>query len=472
MSAQAHGVHWPSILRGVVLFVFAAVLLHLLGAKVGVWANGSLGPVATLLVGVAAPAWFFVCFPTWFGWRIARPIGLRRLAWFVSWFSPLVGRHDLKSLRIFLAVEAEQGFPDTDAIPADAWTALAAALQADRQGNAARAHTLVDALHCLPQESAFPWLARCHGAEALVLAAWQRRDLQAVLDYAAIGRGRCVRLLGLLARVALGQAIPSRVLWWAWILSPVRRRTLEDTRRATARTSGQPKVTPAPTRANTMVDACPAVDVRARHVALLASASRGEAIAACDLLALARAWHPLLDKPGLARLSARALELDARDASGQAQALRASVLAELIVLATACDGKVAAADDQVGLLGELVSGLREQLCQDVEAGLASINPDSYTPGIHPLEAWERWLALRNSLDRLAVQDSAAFVALWNGRVAGTVWNWTCAVFNCHRKRSAWVAHMMYLWIAEQAELMGDMRTMVVNRENARIALGV
>jgi len=57
-------------------------------------------------------------------------------------------------------------------------------------------------------------------------------------------------------------------------------------------------------------------------------------------------------------------------------------------------------------------------------------------------------------------------------VAATVWNWTCAVFNCHPKRAAWVAHMMYLWLAEQAEQMGDMRTVVVNRENARIALAM
>jgi hypothetical protein len=81
------------------------------------------------------------------------------------------------------------------------------------------------------------------------------------------------------------------------------------------------------------------------------------------------------------------------------------------------------------------------------------------------------LSAANRGQRIAAQEVLA-LALWNGRVAATVWNWTCAVFTCHPKRAAWVAHMMYVWLAEQAEQMGDMRTVVVNRENARIALAM
>jgi hypothetical protein len=470
-SPELH-VHWPSVARTTTLFLLASIFLHLFGAKVGGWANGSLGPVATILVGVVVPAWLIVCFPTWFAWRIARPLRLRPLASLACWFSPLVGRHDLVSLRVHLRVEAGLAFPPADAIPADSWTALAAALQAERQGNLARARTLVDALRCLPQESAFPWLARCHGVEALVLAAWARADWQAVLDYAAIGRGRAIGWLVQLARAERGERLRPRSLWLGWLLSPMRRRTFKQLRNAIARASAPPKVIPAPAATASIVGAESfAVDVRRRHVSLLAAASRGEHVPATEVLALASAWQTQLDGAALARLSARALELDVRDPSQQTHTLRASVLGELILLGTACDGLVAAKSDEPGLPGEVVAGLREHLCQQVEVALASINPEDYRASIHPLEAWERWLTLRAAVDRLAMHDSGALFALWNGRVAATAWNWTCAVFNCQPKRAAWVAHVMYQWLADQAEVMGDMRTAVMNRENARIALG-
>lgn len=89
-----------------------------------------------------------------------------------------------------------------------------------------------------------------------------------------------------------------------------------------------------------------------------------------------------------------------------------------------------------------------------------------------LVPWERWLALRAALDRLGQHDAAALSAVWNGRAAATVWNWTCAVFDRHPQRAGWVAHAMYQWLADQAEQVGDLRTAVVNRENARIALAV
>jgi hypothetical protein len=466
-------VHWPSVVRASVLFALAAILLHLFGANVGAWAAGSLGPLATLLIGVAAPAWFFVCFPSWFAWRIARPLHLRGVAGVACWFSPLVGRHDLASLRVFLKVEGGRPFPPADAIPADAWTALAAALQAERQGNRARARMIVDALACLPQESPFPWLARCHGGEALVLAAWARSDWRAVLDYAVIGRGRAVAWLALLAHVELGQRVPPRKLWLGWLQAPLRRRTWAPLRAALARVAVPAKVTPAPT-ATAPVLAEPRVgsDVRLRHVSLLAAASRGERIAAAEVSALARAWQSELDKAALARICARGLELDVADPARHAQKLRDGVLAELVVLAAACDGKLAAETEREDIVGEVAAGVRERLCRQVEHALDGVSPERYAPAIHPLEAWQRWLALRAALDRLGAHDSAALFALWNGRVAATAWNFTCAVFNHHPRRAGWVAHGMYQWLAEQAELQGDLRTAVINRENARIALAV
>ena len=462
---------WPSILRGVVLFALAGMVLHLLGAKVGGWTNGSLGPVATLLVGVVAPAWLLVCFPTWFAWRVAKPLGWRSLAHVACWFSPLVNRRELASLRVFLDVDGNQAFPEAGAIPADAWTALAAALQAERQGNLARANRIVDALRCLPQESAFPWLARCHGVEALVLQAWERKDWPTVQAYADIGRGRVVRWLTYLAAAELGPRSVPRTLWLEWARSPIRCRTYAFARDRWARSRVAPQVVPAPIeRKDTQLEIGLVVDVRLRHVSRLWGASRGERVPTGEILALTKAWQPHFDKAAMARFVARGLELDVRDAHQQAQALRDSVLDDLIVLASLGEDELATRPTDGDLVADLVSGLRDQLCQQVEASLAGIDPTACVPSPHPLEAWERWLALREAWDRLCKQSPTAAAALWNARVATAVWNGTCAIFNQHGKRSAWVAHMMYWWIAEQAESLGDMRTVVVNRENARIAL--
>jgi hypothetical protein len=211
-------------------------------------------------------------------------------------------------------------------------------------------------------------------------------------------------------------------------------------------------------------------DVRLRHVCLLAAAGRGERIVAAEVLALARAWQAELDKAAVARLCARGLELDVAEPARYAQKLRRDVVTELVVLAAACDGKLAAETENDEMVGEVVAGLRERLCRQVEHALSGVNPERHAPAIHPLEAWQRWLVLRAALDRLACHDSAALIALWNGRVAATAWNFTCAVFNQHPRRAGWVAHAMYQWLAEQAELQGDLHTAVVNRENARIAL--
>lgn len=473
MTSPALAVHWPSVCRATVLFGLAALLLHLFGAYVGAWANGSLGPLATLLVGVAAPAWFFVAFPTWFAWRIARPLRLRRLARLCCWFSPLLGRNDLDSLRVLMDVEAGRSFPAAEAIPADAWTALAAAVQAERQGDLRRAHMIVEALACLPQESPFPWLARCHGVEALVVSAWARHDWQSVLAYAVIGRGRTVHWLAELARAELGQPVAPRALWLGWARSTVRRRTARQLRALLVRAATPAKVTPAPTPTPDVPDtASLAPDVRLRHLSLLASAASGQGIPAAAVTGLARAWQDALDKPALALLCARALELDVREPDRPARTLRASVLGELVLLASACDDRIDATGEERGLLGEVSSGLRDHLCRQVDAALAAVDPAAYLPDIHPLEAWERWLVLRAALDRLGQHDGTALLAVWNGRAAATVWNWTCAVFDCHPQRAGWVAHAMYQWLADQAEQVGDLRTAVVNRENARIALAV
>ena len=460
--------------RMLFLLVLAGVLLRLLGSRVGAWAEGSLGTLTTLFIGVVAPAWLLVFFPTWLAWRSDpshRPAtaGRRR----VLVLSPRRGYESWPASELFSIWSPASRCERPTKCPPMLGRRLAAAVQAERHGDRARAQQILDALKYLPTDSGLPWLARLHGVEALLMAAWCRRDLSAIAAHASLGRGRVVRLLALLAQLELGRTIAPRKLWACWALAAHRRVMFRAVQRAVARQSLPARVTPAPADPPAaMKDVVPAADVRLRHLSLLAAAGRGEDIPVRHVLALTAAWQAHLDGAALARLSARALELDVRDASGRAHLLRETVLDELTALAAAGEGELPAAGSGEVLVSDLVARVREQLLQQAESALALLDPGAAVAKIHPLEAWQRWLMLAAVVERLArLTGSDAAVALWNARVNTTVWNWACAIFNCHSKRGAWVAHMMYLWVAERAEIMGDVRTTVVNRENARIVLG-
>jgi hypothetical protein len=381
------------------------------------------------------------------------------------WLSPLVRARDLRGIDVFLEVAGDRPFPPPPQVPADAWTALAAALQAEGQGDPARADRIVEALTHLPFGARFPWLARVHGVEPLLAAALRRGDWLAVARRAAIGRGRLVRLFELLAAGQLGSPVEPRLLWLRWALAPHRGQTWPLVRALVARQRAPISVTPAP--AVVVVDLPSAEDPRLRHLRLLARAARGEAVAMNEVLALAGAWRPLVDRTALARLQARALELEVRDVTAHASSLRASVLEELALLATSADGKLPVADDTLG--GQVAALARRRLCEVVEAALASLAADRMAR-VHPLEAWERWLALRALLERVEQQaGDVALTTLWHGGLRNTIWNATCALYNEHGARAAWVAQAMFTWVADRADCLGDLSTALVNRENARIA---
>ncbi|HXU81917.1 MAG TPA: hypothetical protein VN914_11010, partial [Polyangia bacterium] len=185
--------------------------------------------------------------------------------------------------------------------------------------------------------------------------------------------------------------------------------------------------------------------------------------------ALVAAWRGLLDAAAVARLQARALELEVRDGAGHARALRDAVLDELALLASEAQGQLPSAAPDT-LAGQVAGLARRRLCEVVEAALAGLGADRIAR-VHPLEAWERWLALRALLERVEHQaGDVALTTLWHGGLRNTLWNATCALFNEHGGRAAWVAHAMFVWVADRADCLGDMSTALVNRENARIAL--
>jgi hypothetical protein len=433
-----------------------ATILRNIGASVGVWAGGSLSAVVTILIGVVIPGWLFVFFPSWLAWRVARPLGMPVLAAVASWMSPLSRMRDLHGIAVFMAVAAGRSFPARDEQPADAWMALAAALQGDG-GRGVRAPRIADALAHLPAGARFPRLARSHGVEVLLLAALRRRDWADAARWAPLGRGRLCGLLAALARAGGGEPVRARELWWRWALAPARRATLPLVRELAARPVGL---------ASLQAAAMAPTPVHAQHVALLGAAGGDRPIAAAEVAALAASWRRRLDEAALARLHARALELDVRNGAEQARAVRERVLRELAALVCLTRASVIAGDDPFD--AELARCVRERQLDDVKAALAALDPDAVSA---PLPAWERWLALRAVLE--GVDQSAgraASVALWYGSVRDPLWRWSCALYHQHGGRAAWVAVAIFDWVANRAEYVGDMVAMLANRENARMAM--
>ena len=458
-----------AVIRAAVWTVVWATILRNIGGSVGVWAAGSLSAAVTILISVVIPLWLFVFFPSWLAWRVAEPLGMPVVAAVASWMSPLVRMRDLRSISVFMAVAAGRPFPARDDLPADAWIALAAALQGDG-GVGVRAARIADALAHLPAGARFPRLARSHGVEVLMLAALRRRDYTAATRWGELGRGRLVGLLALIARAGTYAGtgtdahISARALWLRWALAPARRETLALVRAVTSR-RWPSEVHPSP------APLAEPVSVHARHVALIAAAARNQPVATRDVAALAAAWRTGLDEAAMARVQARALELDVRNGPEQTRALRGRVLDELAALLSLShgDGAIATArsDD---FDDELASRVRQRQLDDVRDALRPLDPDAAS---QPLEAWERWLALRAVLERIDQHAGrAASAALWYGNVRDPLWRWSCALFHQHGPRAGWVAVAIFDWVANRAEYVGDMVAMLANRENARAASAI
>jgi hypothetical protein len=374
-------------LRVMVWILLWASCLRALVATVGLWAAGTLDAGTTLLVAVLAPAWLFVLAPTWFAWRVLGRLRTLPAVMAACWLSPLVSARDLASLRVFLGIAADGSFPPREQVPADAWTALAAALQAERQHSVARAERIRDALAHLPAGSRFPWLARVHGVEALVLAAIERGDWAAASRYAGLGRGRLVALLAVLARGQAGEAVPPLALWGRWALAPLRLRTYGWVRAALRRQALPASVTPAPT-APAMAErraggASVAADPRLGHVLLVGAAARGQRLSMHEVFALAAAWESRLDEAALAAVHARALELDLRDGVEHARALREGVLDELAQLAASAEGPLPALRPDSSLAAALAGRARERLLQKVQSAQASLGAGRPLPAPPP-----------------------------------------------------------------------------------------
>jgi len=525
-TTPALGAAGRAAMRVLVWIALWAEALRTVATVAGVWSAGSWGIFATLFVGVLAPAWMFALSPTWIAWRLLSPVDLPRNrkrrgpenedgrgpgpprlpssgvratlgrarahhAWIRArealvlagcWLSPLCRARDLRGIRTFLRARHGRPFPLARHTPADPWTVLAAAVQAERQGNLALVEQIVDALACLPAGARFPWFARVHGGEALVLGAVRRRDYRAALRFATIGRGRLVRLLVSVAEGQTGVRLPRRRLWLRWALAPGRWRTFPLVREAAARLRTPARATPPPGPSAPDLDRLafdpvddadlPGVDPRVAHVILLGQVARGRVPAVSQVMGLAAAWSRVLEPAVLARVGACALELDVRQPRPALDGLRARVLDELGALVARAEGELppleALTDPLARALGERA---RDQLAAAVDGALRRLTARDDAGRVPPLEAWTRWLALRAVVEEVERRAGRTMLTiLWHGTIRNAAWRWASSLFNQDPTPTAWMAHMVFAWLADHAERVGDLGGQLTNRENARAAL--
>jgi hypothetical protein len=421
----------------------------------------ALNVLGTSTAAVLASSWLVLVFPRWAAWRVCQPLGLRRtglflLVWVAAGPVARAGRRRL----LEWSLGAGLPVPGTPAVPADGWTACAAALRAEALGDAAGADALVRGLADLPREARLPGTVMRVGAELLAEAALRRGDMEAVLLRASLGRGRGCRFLRLLARAHLAADVGARWLWVAWALAPRRRLHKALVARAPLR--------PAPAAA---AETRGGLSAWRLHLRLMDRAARGERIDRALVLRLAAVWDAPLGAAGLARLRARALELGVIDPESACRAVNAAVLADLEALAAVAEGAwPLEAVHGDGLPGILVAGAENRLYADLDPWVEPYRNGEKTEVRDPLEEWRRWLAFKGALDRL--QDALgeeAVATSWHAGVRLAAWNWPCRLLDLYQEKAAWACRVMFEWTVALAERVGDEEAVTVNRENAAVA---
>jgi hypothetical protein len=403
--------------------------------------------------------------PAWSSWRIARPLGLSWLARFLFWWNPAAGPSDRRGYARLIAAALGRPMPREGKTPdpVGAWSTCAAALSAERLGDVAHADRLVAALAMLPRGADFPRGARVIGIEALCWAAADRGDWDAALNRAELGRGRGVRLLRLLATARTAGRVPPLRLWTAWLMAPSRRRSLALVKAALQ--AEPPRVTGPSLLRHPLARREGPFGL---HLALLAESASGRPIPPQELARLVREWEARLDALDEARLRARGLELGARDAAAAAASIRRSILDQLEALASNARQPLPRLEGQA-IAAELAQRSRDRLFQALEPFLERSRGDFKNLG-SPLQEWEHWLRFREATE--AIQTSLGSEGLrtaWHAGLRTTAWNWPCKILNAHDQRGAWASLVMFSWVTQLAEAVGDQEAAAVNRKNVDVA---
>ena len=283
--------------------------------------------------------------------------------------------------------------------------------------------------------------------------ALRRHDWRRVQRRVEEGRGRGVRLLGLIARAHLDAPPWPPFLWLAWALAPDRRATLPYVREALA---ARRKRGPASRRASRPAGETGGVWLR--HLRLLERAAAGRTVRVTELEALAGDWEGALEGAGQTRILARGLELGMQDVARAASALRESLEKELETLAAVAEGAWSEAT-VTGLAGLLRSRQIEGLTQLAERETEGF-PES--GGVAraldaPLVELERWYRFQRDVERLrAAGGRDAVQTAWFNGLRYVACNWPVYLGRAYNLDSAWACREMHLWCASlSAEVMDE-----------------
>jgi hypothetical protein len=103
-------------------------------------------------------------------------------------------------------------------------------------------------------------------------------------------------------------------------------------------------------------------------------------------------------------------------------------------------------------------------------GTFSDDAEGTNPASHPLAAWENWLALREAVDDFEQRlGQDALKTLWCSRIRDRIWSWAYREWTERSEQSGWAMSIVFDWIADQADVLGDLPAAAINRENARVA---
>jgi hypothetical protein len=426
-------------------FLYIGSVLIPVGVSVGVGVQELLGTgVSSLLASVLA-VYLTFRLPHWLAWRVLGPRGWVRTAGVMLRLAFHLSRDDRKGAVQLLEAAYSQGWqPGPGKVTF--WTVFALALKAEEE-DPRRADLILAGIHRfgrLPR----PRL-KTQGMELVAWPALRRHDWRRVQQRVEEGRGRGVRLLGLIARAHLDAPAWPPFLWLAWALAPDRRATLPYVREAlTARRGRAPASRPPEETGGVWLS----------HLRLLARAAAGRTVRAAELEALARDWEEALGGAGHTRILARGLELGVQDMARAASTLRESLESELETLAAVAEGAWSQGAG-TGLAGLLRSRQIEGLIQILEREMAGLPASGGVARAldPPLVELERWYRFQRDVERLrAAGGRDAVQTAWFNGLRYVACNWPVYLGRAYNTDSAWACREMHLWCASlSAEVMDE-----------------
>jgi hypothetical protein len=441
---------------------------------------------AAALALLAGAVYLITVLPHWLAWRVLGPLGavrLGRACLVIGIFNTAGNRLGARAL--FAARFG--GAEDWRGAPASPWTAGALALASEAAGDAERADALQLLLAGMPSRAArVPRRARAVIGEALAWGALRRGDWAGARRRARLAGGRGGFAVQAYAEAHLGVATRAPRLLLGWLSAPRRRVALPALRAALAALAAW-QAAPAPLAALGMALTAPAPPdpgvsqaspareegaggPRLAHLRLLARAAAADPLPAAAVEELVRAWEEQLTPAAGAALVRRAMELGGQEIADLPAVLHGAIRDELELLAEVAEGPWSRAESVA--LGGLAQQRRSRAFAAIEAEIEAFRAKAdglpCRPLSTPLEELDRWLLLRQQVERLAQAggDDALATAFHNG-LGVTACNWPVYLVQQRGRGAGWTAYVMHLWSAELASHMADDELATLSRKNAR-----